>query len=143
MKQITGRKHQARGFTLTEIMIVIVIVAVLTALAFPSYQQYVLESSRSEAHANLMRIADMQERFFIQNNGYGRTLAAIGFTDNSSIYDFEVTASPAAPAAATSYAITAKPQGSQAKDTDCKAIFLDSAGERDDSGTPDDEAICW
>ena len=58
------------GFTLIELMIVIVVVAVLAAIAMPSYRQYVLRTHRTEAKRTLLNVAVAQEKFYLQNNTY-------------------------------------------------------------------------
>lgn len=63
-------KSKIAGFTLVELMIVIVIVSIMAAIAYPSYQDSVRKSRRSEAKIALMEIANLQERFFAENNTY-------------------------------------------------------------------------
>ena len=58
------------GFTLIELMIVVVIIAVLAAIALPAYQQYARETKRADAHSAMLRIAALQEKFFSDNNFY-------------------------------------------------------------------------
>lgn len=60
-----------RGVTLLELMIVVVIVGILAAIAYPSYRQFVERAKRTEAKALLLEIATNQERFYLQNNTYG------------------------------------------------------------------------
>ena len=73
MKQAVSRPRaaSAAGFTLIELMIVVVIIGVIAAIAYPSYQRSVRESNRSEAHAALTTLAALQERFFSNQNSYG------------------------------------------------------------------------
>ena len=59
-----------RGFTLIELMIVIVIVGILFAIALPSYQSSVLRGHRADAQGILMDISAREERFMAQNNTY-------------------------------------------------------------------------
>ena len=59
------RKHM-RGVTLMELMIVVVIIGILTAMAYPSYRQYVAKAKRNEAKAALLQISTMQERFYLK-----------------------------------------------------------------------------
>ena len=63
----TGR---LRGFTLIELMIAVAVVAILAALALPSYQESVWKSRRGEAKAAILRALQNQERFFTQSNSY-------------------------------------------------------------------------
>jgi len=68
----TRRKYQS-GFTLIELMIVVVIVGILAAIAFPSYDAYVKRSYRAEGQAFLNDVAARQERYFAQTNSYVKT----------------------------------------------------------------------
>ena len=129
-------KRQCDGVTLIELMVVVAIVAILAAVAYPSYRQYVIESARSEAHANLLRMVDMQERFFIQSNTYATT-AKLAFTPSTSgggsLYNYTVTAN-----SNNAFTVQATPVAgsSQAGDTACAAMTITSAGVK----AP---AACW
>ncbi len=68
-----------RGVTLLELMIVVVIIAILTAIAYPNYRQYAARAKRNEAKAALLQIATNQERFYLQNNTYTTDMTALGF----------------------------------------------------------------
>jgi len=62
------------GFTLIEVMIVVVIMSILAAIAYPSYTRYVTQSRRSDAHIVLTRTAAQQEKFFSDCGWYASTL---------------------------------------------------------------------
>ena len=59
-----------RGFTLVELMIVVVVVSILAAVAIPSYRNYVMRSQRIDATTALLRIQAAEEKYFLQNNAY-------------------------------------------------------------------------
>jgi len=63
-------KRHAAGFTLIELMIVVVIMGILAAIAYPSYVRYIVESRRSDAQIGLTQLANTQEKFFSQCNKY-------------------------------------------------------------------------
>ena len=63
-----------RGVTLLELMIVVVIVGILAAIAYPNYRDFTDRARRNEAKALLMEIAVNQERFYLQNNRYGNLI---------------------------------------------------------------------
>ncbi len=72
------RKYM-RGVTLLELMIVVVIISILTAIAYPNYREYVIRAKRTEAKAALLQIATNQERFYLQNNTYTTNMTNLGF----------------------------------------------------------------
>lgn len=59
-------KKSASGFTLIEVMIVVVIMAILAAIAWPSYQSFIRQTRLERARADLMKNAQMMERFYSQ-----------------------------------------------------------------------------
>ena len=63
-------QNRQHGFTLIELMIVVAIVGVLGAIAYPSYKNYVLKSRRAEARVALMEVLQQQERYMSQHNTY-------------------------------------------------------------------------
>lgn len=64
------------GFTLIELLIVIAIVAILSAIAFPSYQEHLIRTRRSEAQAYLMEVAQHQQQYLLDARSYMATLVA-------------------------------------------------------------------
>ncbi len=132
-----------RGFTLIELMIVVVIVGILFAFALPSYERSVLRGHRADAQGILMDISAREERFMAQNNTYTTDIStATGLnmgttTSNNGYYNLSVAACGGG-SIATCYLLTATATGGQATDTDCATITLTSAGVT--SGTT---ATCW
>lgn len=70
LKRICGEEPRQRGFTLIELMIVVAVVAILTAIAYPSYQEQVRKSRRAQAQADLIEYAQTAERYHTVNNTY-------------------------------------------------------------------------
>lgn len=60
-------QYKAAGFSLLELMIVIVIVATLSTLAYPSYQQHIIRSNRAAAQQYLLEVASLQHQFILGN----------------------------------------------------------------------------
>lgn len=140
---------KAAGFTLIEIMIVVAIIGILAAIAYPSYQEYVLRGNRSEGQALLNDAAARQERYFSQNNGYITSQADIaklglrnssGTTVTSDTGKYALSVSN--PNASGGYLLTATPQGAQTRDTKCGNLTLDATGVRGVSGSSSVND-CW
>ena len=69
-----NRSHSIRydrGFTLIELMIVVVIIAILSTIAIPSYRQYVIRGNRSAAQSAMMDLANREQQFLLANRRYG------------------------------------------------------------------------
>ncbi len=135
------------GFTLTELMITVAIIALLSMIAFPSFMQSVRKSKRTDAHTALTRTAGNLERFFSTNVTYTVDTTQLGLriTGGSAYSDnghYIVTVAPGATGIGSSYIINANasPGDIQMGDTGCTALTLDSLGRR----TPDPMASkCW
>jgi type IV pilus assembly protein PilE len=131
--KLTGLKRKkTSGFTLIELMIVVAIIAILVAVALPSYRSYVIKAKRADATNMLTDIANQQIQYFMDNRAYG-TVAQLGLattgcgTDavsNEGYYCISI-----ALTGTSSYILSASPtsKGGQDQDTDCPAITYDSA----------------
>ena len=89
------KKH--KGFTLIELMVTVVIVAILASIAIPSYRQYVIRGNRTAAQAVMMEIATRQQQYFVANRVYA-TADELGFAlppEVADNYDFAIEVRPA------------------------------------------------
>ena len=107
--------HQrSRGFTLIELMIVVAVIAILAAIAFPSFNEQVRKGRRSEALAEAGRVQLAMERWRADNPSYASNVlnaATYPAATNSSYYTFALSNQ-----AATTYTLVATAQGGQAGD---------------------------
>ena len=120
-------QQKRRGFTLIELMVTLVIVAILASIALPSYQQHVIRGRRSGAKAAMMDLANREQQYLLANRTYADTtaLTALGYTpptEVSSYYSWAVSAPTS-----TTFTITFTPTGAQASDG---ALTLDQAGDK-------------
>lgn len=114
-----------RAFSLVELLIVIAIIGVLAAICYPSYQQYVLRTYRTEATTTLLQLANNQQHYLADYGSYTSDLAVLGGT-SSSRYSFEVLLSEQNQA----YELRALAQGVQQADISCSLFTLNHLGQR-------------
>ncbi|MGJ7508957.1 type IV pilin protein [Variovorax sp. GT1P44] len=136
------KRPSSHGFTLIELMIVVAVVAVLGAIAFPSYMDSVRKGWRTEARTALMQEMQQQERFYTQRGKY-RTAPfkeSSGDSDAGSKYDIAVDACEGQKDAGQCVRLTARLR-SGFTDTDVGNIWLESTGTKGCDGR--DSNRCW
>lgn len=140
-----------QGVTLLELMTVVVIIGILSAIAIPSYRGYLIRSQRSDATAALLRVAAAQEKFYLQNNSYATNAqlalappAGLGIAGTEhgfytlalasvdTTLDFTATATPVA-------------TGPQSKDSACVTFTVNQQGTRGakNNASTDSTESCW
>ncbi len=128
-------KYASKGFTLIEVMIVVAIIGILAAIAYPSYDEYVKRGNRTEGQAFLSDVAARQE----QNNAYitdVANIAKLGVTANSPTGKYSIVLA----GGGGGYTLTANNQFSDAK---CATLTLNALGVRGSSGSRSDNNDCW
>ena len=144
-----------RGFTLTELLIALLIIGILAAIAYPTFQSSAYKSRRADAKAALVKLALDQEDFRANCPDYADTLMGtrtcdpatttyvLGYSSAQTQNGYYTLSIPSA--SATAYLLHATATGPQLGDKRCRTLSLDQDGQRgglDDSNNPSSVA-CW
>lgn len=126
------------GFTLIELMIVVAIIGILAAVAYPTYTNSVRDARRADAKSALLQLAQSLEKFYSINYTYAGTGAGgnngsplstvfahtkTPFEGSATFYNLTLVVT------ATSYTVTATPAGAQVGDK-CGTLTLNQAGSK-------------
>lgn len=151
---LVGRRQP--GFTLIELMIAVAIAAILAAIAYPSYQQYVTRTQRGIAKASLVQVMDRQAQYFADNKQFAADLTTLAFsadpfginrkgkeiaaTSSERIYNIDLNCTLVG-GVCRSFTLEAIPQLQQAsKDSGCGTLRITNVGVKSVSGT---STNCW
>lgn len=135
-----------RGFTLIEVMIVVAIVGILSAIALPSYNEYIRRGHRAEARAALLQGAQWMERAATATGTYPLTASfpTTLTTMQSGRYTVAVASPPASAASGAAFTLTATPAGGQVGDK-CGSYTLTHSGVRGAASAASGALVteCW
>ena len=128
--------------------IVVAVVAILAAVALPSYRNYIVKANRSAAQSFMLEVASRQERYLLDARTYAADLATLGMTVPSNVspnYTIATAQVAATATTAPTYSVTATPvPGSKqaTEDTQCGTLTVDGAMNKTATG-PGGVAVCW
>lgn len=145
------------GFTLIEVMIVVAVVAILSAIALPNYTQYIIRSHRADARNTLLTLAQKLEQNYTLAANYSLDPAGSAI-NNATITTWGLNASPAGGATrynitfsageptTTTFVVQAVPTGAQTADATCATLTLSSVGLQSANGQNNRSVVtrdCW
>ncbi|QRN04265.1 prepilin-type N-terminal cleavage/methylation domain-containing protein [Legionella sp. MW5194] len=141
-----------KGFTLIELMIAVVVIAILTTIAYPSYLEYITRARRSDGQSALLDLASRMERFYSERNTYQTATIGTGAATDvratnvspDGWYTLSITAQTA-----SAYTLQATPRNAQGTDdTRCQSLTINNLGAKGITNGPGGApsgpvARCW
>lgn len=145
MRRTIKKMH---GFSLMELMIVVIIIGILATIAVPTYTQHMIRARRADAKVALMDLAARMERYYAEQNTYAtatinQNVATDVLSSNTSpegIYQLRIVNQNASGYTIEAAPAAGSPQAQQ--DTDCGALRLNNLGQQTITGTGNAQA-CW
>jgi len=141
-----SRRRQQRGFTLVEMMVVVVIISIISAIAIPSYRSYVMKANRTQARSTLVIAAQTLEKCYTDTGAYNDADcpndAALSSGGNNPDGHYTISSVRTA----SNYTLTAQAAGSQTDDTECAKFTISSAGAKvsyTSGNTANTYGACW
>ncbi|MGB0937193.1 MAG: type IV pilin protein [Colwellia sp.] len=130
---------KVNGLSLIELLFVMVIVAILVGIAYPTYRDFITKVNRAEAQQTLLQIANMQEQYYVNHGMYAANLSLLGYplptyATASGNYEIRISAS-----SEINFTLSAYAQNTQKEyDDDCLNISINDLGEKKGSSE-----LCW
>jgi len=122
-------RTKSSGFTMIELLIAVAIIGIISAVAFPSYSEYVRKTRRSDGHLALLNQIQSMER--CKSTAFTYTGCALSSTtSNENYYDLTLAST------ASTFTVTATAKGAQTSDTGCTVLTLNDLGQQS-------PATCW
>lgn len=153
LRQSPVAVRRAAGFTLMEMVVVVVIVGVLASIALPSYQESMRKGRRADAKQALLDAASREQQYMLDHSTYTADMTELGYAADPMVSEEQhytidriagtVSGANCAVTTATCYVLRATPRSTspQADDERCTSFTLDSTGAQTATGS--DQANCW
>lgn len=135
--------RRARGVTLIELVTVMAVIGILSAISIPAYTSYVLRVNRTDAKRALLEVSSKLERCFTRGNDYtvqdigGVKCVTLPFDTPEGTYTIDGDIQK------NKFTLTATPIKGQARDTKCKIFTIEQSGAQSTSGGSSDSRKCW
>lgn len=154
VKELVMKKRAIKnsGFTLIELIVTMLIVAILSSIAFSMYQHSIIETKRTQAKTALMDLASREQKLYATTNLYSANPADLGYSGSKfpmlvgdGYYQVDISVVPATVTVPASFSLTATPVGPQANDTECASFGLNSLGQQTATNTAGQNTAssCW
>ena len=145
--KLPPKRLRSRGFTLVEVVVVVAIIGILTAIAIPSYSEYVRRGQRAEARTVLLEAAQFMQRFYSANDRFDQSRAGAAVALPAGLQQVPALGSARYAVSlnavsTTAYTLQAAPAGAMVSDK-CGTFTLTSVGRRDVVGASTTAADCW
>lgn len=153
-----NKNNKQLGFSLMELMMAVAILGIITAVAVPSYVEYVKKAKRTEPKTELLRIAQLQESYYVQNLSYAKAMntsgtnIGLGFSNasektESGLYQVSTTGTPSTcdgtnAKPCTGYTVTAVPVAGKGQENDkacSKGFTISNTGQRGAKSSTDSD----
>jgi type IV pilus assembly protein PilE len=121
---------QHRGFTLIDVLITVAIVAILSAIAYPSYQSAMRKSHRAAAESHLADVAQRQQQYLLDQRSYASSVSTLGMTTPATVTPYYTIAVAVVAGPPPSFTASATPIGAQAGDLSGQALTISNTGAK-------------
>ncbi|MEJ8826632.1 type IV pilin protein [Variovorax humicola] len=133
--------QRARGFSLIELMIAVAIIAILAAVAYPSYTRYIVRSNRAAAQGYMLEVSGLQQRYLLDARAYAVQLSDLPTTVPATVASNYLISTEPVTGPPPGFLVKAVPINSQlAHDAECGTLSVNQASTKTVTGTG---TTCW